>query len=318
MKEIDTKYGVLSDISFAEFYANGNLRGVIVSSPQTLNSEYGRLIPQYENDGVRRKFIDSVTFYENGNLKSVSLQHQIEIATSLGPIPVEKIIFYENGKLKRIFPLNGKITGFWSEANEYALAEPITFNFPFGGFKCKVIGIFFYETGTVKSITLWPQETVDLQTEAGIIPVRGGFSLYSDGKLASVELLKPTRVVTPIGGINAYNVNAIGVVADRNSLSFTAEGQVNGIVTSTDRITVVDAEGRSQIFQPQTKPSLLFEGKLDILPLQIDFAENKVCFGTDKGRLAEFQLDRITVSIENLPLKISSACAECAACGSCD
>ena len=140
MESIQTKYGVLNGISSVEFYPDGSLKECILSALNRLATPYGELIPQYETDGIRRKYVKSLSFHQNGNLKSISFQKATIISTPLGAFPAELVIFYPGGEIKRLFPLNGKLSGFWSEEDEYQLAQEIEFSFSFGFFKQKVIG----------------------------------------------------------------------------------------------------------------------------------------------------------------------------------
>jgi hypothetical protein len=316
LEQIQTKYGLLSEVSAKELYPDGALKGVVLSSSQPLATPYGRLIPQYQNDGARRKFTHSLMFYPNGDLHSVSLQKQTFISTPLGDLPAERLTFYENGALKRLFPLNGQLSGFWTEANEYSLAEPMTFNFPFAVFSCKVISILFFDTGAVKSVTFWPKETATLAAKVGLIPVRIGFSLYPDGNLASLEPLEPTLVSTPIGLITAFNVNATGIHADANSLCFNPDGQIESLITSSDRITVTDLTSQTRIFQPKLKPSLLFEGKQDLLPLKINLNDTTLCFTVSEA-VTELERNNLKIKIENLPFRFRHACSDCTGCDGC-
>ena len=59
-----------------------------------------------------------------------------------------------------MFLLDGKLSGYWSEDDEYNLAKTYKFNFEFASFEAKVISLHFYKTEELKSITLWPKERV--------------------------------------------------------------------------------------------------------------------------------------------------------------
>ena len=41
----------------------------------------------------------------------------------------EQVSFYESGALKRIFPLNGTLSGYWTQEDEAKLATPLTLVF---------------------------------------------------------------------------------------------------------------------------------------------------------------------------------------------
>jgi hypothetical protein len=310
MKTINTKYGFLSGFSSTELYPDGSLKECILSRYNTLTTPYGELVPQYENDGVRRRFTKSLSFFADGNLKSIALQNPAEIETSIGTFPAELLTFYESGRIKRLFPLNGKLSGFWNEADEYRLAQEFEFSFPFGGFNQKIIGVQFYETGAVKSITFWPKDWVRIQSPVGTIKVRNGISVYPEGSLKSLEPFQPTLVPTPIGAIEAYDVNAVGINGDINSLAFTSDGQVQGLLTSTAQITVT-GEHHKFIHQPGLSPSLFDDEKMETVPLKIEFSAGKIRFPGDSSR--EYDLQLCNFTIRRAPIS-QSFCNGCSAC----
>ncbi|HEX2925238.1 MAG TPA: hypothetical protein VHP38_03115, partial [Ruminiclostridium sp.] len=217
MNDISEK---LSGIVSAFCYDSGRIKECILSQKNIIHTKYGKLIPKYGPDEVRRKYCHSISFYESGAVKSISLETSTRIETPLGTFPAELVTFYENGSLKRIFPLNGHLNGYWSEADEEKLCEEFQFSFPFGSFRTKIIGLCFYECGSLKSMTLWPGETVILRTSFGLLPVRIGFSLFESGKLKSAEPAYEITVSTPIGSVEAYDENVVGIHADCNSLCF--------------------------------------------------------------------------------------------------
>ena len=154
---MNTKYGFLNGIEEAEYYLSGQLRS---SKPTILSTRYGPLFPQFETIDERLKLTGSIEFYEDGSLMSINLTKQVFINTSAGTIPAEKILFYQNGNIKRLFPLNVKLSGYWCEENEYALSEVTNLSLGQHLISAKIISISFYESCTVKSITLWPKERV--------------------------------------------------------------------------------------------------------------------------------------------------------------
>ncbi|GIM29955.1 hypothetical protein CPJCM30710_26210 [Clostridium polyendosporum] len=315
MKEVTTKYGVLKGIYFIDQYPDGEIRDCTLNELNELKTLYGNLIPQFTDDSERRKRSVSLSFYSNGNLKSISLQNQIELHTSIGTLPAEFISFYEDGSIKRILPLNGNLSGYWTEEDEYNLAKDFELNFSFGKFTKKIIGIQFYENGEPKNITLWPQERVILQSPIGTAVGRIGISLYPDGKLKSFEPYKPISVDTSIGKVIAYDINAIGVNGDINSLKFYNDGEVKALVTSNNKIEVTDKNNNKRVYKPDLKPSLLDEESMDIIPLTIEFYQNKVRFNNSTEH--EYDIDQCKFSIETLPLQIGGACSGCSTCSGC-
>lgn len=313
METIQTKYGVLKGISSAECYKQGTLKECILTVYNELLTPYGKLIPQYEQDHVRRKYASSLSFYESGHIKSIMLNEQTSIKTALGTFPAEKLTFYEDGKLKRLFPVNGKLTGYWTEDNEYALASEHRFKFGFGEMTNKVMSLHFYPSGKLKSLSLWPKEEAEIQLDLGTIPIRIGMSFYESGQLKSCEPAKPTPVKTPIGTIMAYNNQAIGIHGDANSLQFYEDGTLKVLVTSTDKIEIYDEEQHKSCYAPEEKRSLIHDKGYDIAPLSIAFYQEKVSMNEE----IEYALDRYSFTIVHNFKTVQPPCHDCASCNLC-
>lgn len=300
MKEFLTKYGELKGISNIEFYTEGVIKECKLTEYSQIATSYGNLVPQYDDTEVRRKYKRSLSFYENGSLQSISFQEQTKIDTSIGKLPAELALFYENGGVKRIFPLNGKITAYWTEENEYKLAEELDFNFEFAIFKKKIIGICFYESGEVKSLTLWPKDFINILSLYGIIQTRIGVSLYQNGAIKSCEPRKQTLIKTSIGEIHAYDLGAIGLNGEKNSLNFNEDGTVRSLRTSTDKITIQGKDGGVIIHEPSLKPNNFNNTIMDVIPLDVEFYSHKA-----KINKIEYSLKDNAFYVEKFVRKLS-------------
>ena len=315
MKEISTKYGVIKGIISIDYYDDNIIEECKVDEYCEIETAFGTLVPQYEDDGLRRKYTKSLSFYENGNIKTISLQKQVDIKTSIGEVPAEFISFYDNGSIKRILSLNGKITGFWTEENEYDLAAETELNLKIGKFNKKIMGIKFYDTGEVKSFTFWTAERINIQTPCGMADIRIGISLYEDGELKSCEPSIPLKVNTPIGDIMAYDLNAIGINGDENSLNFYEDGTIKSLVTSVDKIKVTSLNGKMRTFQPGSKISSYNDEGTDIVPLVIEFYDDKIRFNKDSNN--EFLISDNSFNVGNFIEKFNASCNSCEGCNKC-
>jgi hypothetical protein len=316
MRTISTKYGSLQGISSIEFFDDGSIKGCMVTELNELVTPLGVLVPQFETDKVRRKYTSSVTFYNNGNIRSMALHRQTPIPTSLGKFPAELLTFYENGNLKRLFPLNGKISAYWTEEDEYCLAQELDFDFSFGNFKKKVIALYFYESGSVKGLTFWPGDSVDIHSPIGEVKARIGITLYPDGQLKSFEPNAPVTAATPIGAITAYNPDAIGIHGDMNSFVFYEDGRIKSLMSSHNLVTITDQNGRKEAVSPRLKRSLLHDSKIDIVPLSIIFNDNTVRLGN--SFIKQYNLNNCTFTIYQIPQiykPIINGCSSCDKCG---
>lgn len=319
---ITTPQGILSAVSLPEYNADGRLIACRVNEKSPLLTPLGSLIPQYGEEHVRRRFTKSVSFYDSGKLHSIALENQTPIKTPLGVFPAELVTFYESGALKRLFPLNGKISGYWSEEDEAALVEPLAFDLPVGRFQAKIISLHFYGDGALKSLTLFPKQVLSLSTPAGRLPVRNGFSLYESGAVKSVEPAMPVPVMTPLGLIHAYDANAVGINADHTSLAFSETGAIKSLVTSTDDITVTDAANREILITPISTQAAedddAGEDELLLSPVSITFEQSRILFNLMTPLHFDLAKHRFSVSHVPLPFKTcaSAACASCSGCSS--
>lgn len=313
MESINTKYGVLKGLNYVKYYADGAMKECTLDKLNKLETPYGLLIPKYEYGEERSKHIPSVAFYDNGNLRKIYFEKQTDVNTSIGILPAELITFYEDESIKRIFPLNGKITGYWSEEDEYNLAEEIEIDISTGKLKEKIISVYFYKSGSIKSITFWSKNDIKINSPLGDVFVRIGVSLYEDGKLKSFEPAKPTAISTEIGSIMAYDTQAMGIYGDSNSVKFSNEGRVESLITSTDTIEVISKKGEKSLYEPLLKSSVIDENFMEIVPLNIEFHEYKVKFssGIHHRFPAEYIINQYNFHIKSSPFEESFPCSSC-------
>ncbi|MDR2295828.1 MAG: hypothetical protein LBD95_03435, partial [Clostridiales Family XIII bacterium] len=269
--------GTLVGVKSCSRYASGEPEGLRLSKRNKLRTRVGELVPAY-TETHRRKPKPSVEFYRSARIKAVALEERQEIRTPLGAFPAERVTFFETGELRRFFPLDGKISGFWSEEEERALAVPLHFDLPVARFDAIIGGACFYRSGRVRSITLFPGERIAVCTAQGEIAVRNGFSLHESGALASLEPAEPTEIKTPIGRIVAFDPDAVGINADSNSLAFDVRGRVTALRTVQNRVAVRTPDGRRRVFSPQEVINPL-DGETMIpsgLDIAFDYAANAV------------------------------------------
>lgn len=251
---------------------------------EAVTTPYGEFIPQHTADDLRKKEILPISYHDNGTIRSLPLENQTVIATPAGDIPAELISFHENGALNRVFPLNGKLSGYWSQDDEAALAEPVTLETPSGTIVSKIISIGFYDNGLIRSITLWPGETVLITTPAGKLGARIGLSFTLDGKLQSIEPDTPTPVSTFMGDITAYDPDAVGVNGDRNSLMFAENGDIVSVTTTLSRIKVVSPDGRKTMYTPEYRESLCGDEETEVVPMAVGIIDGTVTIQQDPDR----------------------------------
>ena len=294
-------------------YDSGGLKECKLNEYNLIHTKYGDFVPQYGNPGIRRKQLNALSFYKSGKVKNISLEQQTEISTSIGNFPAELVTFFEDGSLNSLFPLNGQISGFWSEEEEGALAQKYDFTFPFGSFSAKIIGLRFYPDGRVRSLILWPTEGIAVDTPAGKIPIRTGFKLFEDGSMESVEPAKPVPVETPIGLINAYDAAAVGIDADVNSLRFDRNGKLTSLATF-DIISVKKSNGEMKVTFPKLKPGLTEE--YEKVPIKLSFDDDTVIIN-DGAKANEYRIPDSTFKITGGDYTEAPTCGDCSKCKGC-
>lgn len=279
-KKIQLPTGVFAGVETYGCYPTGELEGIKLSEKNMLVTHAGELVPAY-TETHRRKNKYSVEFHKNGMVKAVALEDVQDIETPIGEFPAELVTFFETGELNRFFPLDGKIGGMWSEEEERKLAIPLTFDLPFTAFTAIIGGVAFYKDGDIRSITLFPGETISVTAlKYGVVPARIGFSMYESGKLESLEPAAPFKLDTPIGTLTAYDPNAVGVNADINSLTFDEEGKVTSLITVNNRVGAQGEDGRMHIFSPREVVNPL-DGETMItegLKITFDYGADTVTF----------------------------------------
>ena len=276
--KIQLPSGIFAGVESYVCYPGGELEGIRLSEKNMLVTHAGELVPFF-TETHRRKIKYSVEFYKDGMIKAVALEEQQEIQTPIGEFPAELVTFFETGELKRFFPLDGKISGLWTEEEEKTLAIPFTFDLSFTKFTAIINGVGFYKSGDIRSITLFPGEAISIQTAYGEIIARNGFSIYESGGLESLEPLSPTQIKTPIGIIAAFDPNAIGINADSNSLVFDESGRVTALVTVSARVAVTEGErfktfSPREVVNPLDDETMITEG----LKISFDYTKNTVTF----------------------------------------
>lgn len=243
-----------------------------------IETQAGTLIPIYEVEDHGRQKLTPIRLYKDGIPKSIPLQNATVIKTSVGDISTELVTFYESGAICRLFPLNGKLSGYWSEKNEYKLTKELIIPTQPGVIKVRPIYLHFYETGELKSITFWPAERVEIKTPLGVITVKTGISFHKSGAISSCEPHQPLLVDTPLGLIEAYDPDPNGMNGESNSLSFDEHGKLISLSTTKTVVTVTDKDRKVTSFSPLVQRSRCSDTTFSVEPLKIKFLENEIIF----------------------------------------
>jgi hypothetical protein len=294
MTSCTTAYGPLEGIEFRTLFSNGKTDGCMVSRKNILDTPYGKLVPQYQAEDMGRRPVKPLYFYKSGAIKSMALQEQTFLETSVGKVPAELVSFHESGSIRRIFPLDGKLSGFWTARNEFELAGQITIESPAGPLSARFIGLQFYESGSLKSVTLWPGEALSIPTPAGTLRVRTGIAFYEDGALRSVEPAGIARVETPVGVVTAYDNDPQGIHGDINSLQFDRDGSIAAFMTTSEEFFVVDRMGGWHRFAPSLKDNPCGVERKVVVPLKVRISGGRIMF---EGYQQSFDMERNRIRV---------------------
>jgi len=259
-----------------EWHANGTLKSCAPAGPALLATPLGVLPPQHSTDDLRRRTVQAVHFYADGALRNLPLETPTVVPTPAGPMLAELVTFHKNGALSRVFHLNGKLSGYWTQEDEGRLAGPVALETPLGPLRARLISANFTPAGTLRSLTLWPGEVIDVPTPAGKLAVRIGVSFRPDGSVKSVEPARPQGVATPVGLVQAFDLDACGIHGDLNSLAFAPDGSVQAVATSLTQLVATGPDGREQRFAPASRESLCGDSEREPVPMRLDFAPGVV------------------------------------------
>lgn len=183
---------------------------------------------------VRRKDRPMKRFYPSGALYSRYCPGQAETAVPEEVIPggtvkAELVTYYESGAVKRLFPLYGQLSAYWTEEDEFSLLkEPVRINIPGTGV-CPVYpaDIFLYESGRLRAVTIWKRTSLTVRTERyGVIRTHFGAEFYEDGSPRSIEPAFGTKITMNGRQVHVFNPDVLRLHAENNSMKFDEEGNL--------------------------------------------------------------------------------------------
>ena len=191
-----------------------------------ISTRYGNLLPCSGASDFRKKHRCAVCYYDSGSLRSVYLEQPQVLSFPEGKFQTELITFYGDGSAKRIFPLYGQISAYWSIEEEAELAPEYDFRIAGEVYRIKPECIFFYPSGKIRSITLWPSDELTVKTPAGPVKTKLGVELYENGQIRSIEPVYGTVLHTSSGDIRPFRYRPVMMHAENASLKFDENGKL--------------------------------------------------------------------------------------------
>ena len=271
METVSTPYGRVPVVGIVERFEDGAVMSCTPACEAVFETPLGPLCAQHTTDDLRRRTVQSISFHHTGALRALPLERPTRIETPAGSMVVELVTFHPDGSLCRAFPLNGKLSGYWTQEDEGRLAAPLELATPLGPLGGRFIGICFAPGGQLLSLTLWPGESVSVPTPVGPLSARVGVSFRVDGSLRSLEPAKPQSVPTPAGLIQAYDLDAVGICGDVNSLGFGHDGSITRVSTSLTRVLASGPHEDERVYAPESRESLCGDGEREPVPMQLEF-----------------------------------------------
>ncbi|KUG27652.1 hypothetical protein ASZ90_002510 [hydrocarbon metagenome] len=243
MKSVTTRFGTFGVQGLVERYGGGAVRAAMPCAGTVIATAHGVFTPRHASQDERTKTGPSLEFFPDGGLRSIILESRTPVATPAGEVLAEQILFHPDGSLRRVFPLCGRISAYWTQEDEAGLLTPFAALTPQGRIKAKFLSLAFDGRGNLRSLTLYPGQAVDMATPAGTVPVRIGAAFYPDGAVRSVEPARPTEIPTPAGRVLAFDPDATGITGDVNSLRFDPRGRLVHVATVRTKLTVKVGNG---------------------------------------------------------------------------
>lgn len=278
MPAIKTPFGVLETLSAIEFFPDGSVRSCIAAQACPLSTPLGTLVPQFSACNQRKRQLPAISFHQNGMIRNLPLEEQVMVPTPLGPLPAEQVTFYDSGAVKRVFPLNGTLSGYWTQEDEASLAAALSLDTPLGLVEVTPVSVYFGPKGNLRSMTLWPGTVLDVPTPLGSVAVRSGIAFYDSGVLRSVEPVRPVAVPTPLGELLAFDQDAIGICGDQNSLRFCENGALLGLTTAAHAFEVELENGRGKSLSPPLRRHPCDDERMEAGPIALEFRPGSVSF----------------------------------------
>jgi len=302
MPIISTPFGAIETLSNTEFFPDGSLYSCIAARACPLNTPLGTLVPQFTASTLRKRQLPAISFHPNGMIRNLPLEEAVMIPTPQGDMPAEQVTFYDSGAVKRVFPLNGTLSGYWTEEDEAALARPFALDTPMGPIEVAPVCVYFSPEGRLRSLTLWPGAVIDVPTPLGSIPVRNGIAFYDSGALRSVESARPVAVPTPVGELMAFDQDALGISGDLNSLRFCENGALLGLTTAVHAFDVELENGRKKNLTPPLRRHPCDGERMEAGPIALEFRPGLVIFSSADLPRVSVRADSVVASRFFLPL----------------
>ncbi len=298
--------------------------GVINNEKITIGDN--TFIPRYLPMDARSRDKETIEYYPSGEVKSIYLASIHTVMLPSGKTNAEYVTFYKEGQIHRIFPVYGKLSGYWFEEDEKRFLQESTHVIGEYSYRGMFSCICCYPSGKVKSLTIWPGESITIMYNQKKVAVKNGISFYEDGAVKAFEPNNPISIKHGTGIYLAYDPLAIGISGDYTSFSLYPNGEVRSLKTALTGICYVkendkkEGGGLNEI-QHRVQPEFVM-GPYDmseqiLMSMLIEFTEDELCITDSNKHIERVSLRQIketylvTENIEYI------TCGECSSCSKC-
>ena len=227
--------------------------------PDIVKTKYGCFTACSDASDLRKKYRTPVENYPDGTVRSIYLQEPEEVTLPEGVFQAELMTFYEDGNIKRLFPLYGQLSSYWGVEDEVKNAPEYVFTINGQNISIRPQCIYFYPSGKIRSITLWPVDTITVNTPVGTVTSKLGIEVYEDKTIRRIEPAFGTVLSTRYGDARPFMVRKHMMHAEDASMRFDTEGNLISFATLQ---TKVEVEGETYKAGDYRSPLI-------------------ICFGTD-------------------------------------
>ncbi len=247
-----------------------------------VKTKYGFFTACSDASDLRKKYRTPVENYPDGTVRSIYLQEPEEVTLPGGVFQAELMTFYEDGSIKRLFPLYGQLSSYWNVEDEIEDAPEYVFTINDQNILIRPQCIYFYPSGKIRSITLWPVDSITVDTPAGTVTSKLGIELYEDKTIRSIEPAFGTVLSTGFGDAKPFMVRKHMMHAEDASMKFDKDGNLASFATLQ---TKVEVNGETYKAGDYRSPLIICfgSGVIEIrgahdLNRRIDTLQNKVRF----------------------------------------
>ena len=207
---------------------------------EQVKTKYGSFTACSDASDLRKKYRCPVEYHPDGTVRSIYLQEIDEVTLPEGRFQAELMTFYEDGSIKRLFPLYGQLSSYWGVEDEVNDAPSYIFTINGQEHKIRPQCIYFYPSGKIRSITLWPDDSITITTPKGLIESKLGIEIYEDKTIRSIEPAFGTVIATDYGEAKPFMIRKHMLHAEDASMRFDEKGSLTSFATLQTRVNAND------------------------------------------------------------------------------